>query len=170
MEKAEVLDELHDSRQELLDLLDGLPDETLLEPGVVGGWSIKDILAHLTYWEGQTVTMLFQVARGVGKPTTVHFGKETVDALNQRWFEAGKDRALDMIWQDWTSVRAQTIRRVSEMSKEDLFDAQRFPWMKGEPLWSLIASDTVEHEEEHADSIREWLDQRDAHNNGHQPG
>ena len=70
MNKTELLEALEDSRQEMLEMIEDLADEILLLPGVNGNWSIKDILAHLTYWEGQVVTLLFQVLRGVSKPST----------------------------------------------------------------------------------------------------
>jgi hypothetical protein len=56
-------------------------------------------------------------------------------------------------------VRKQTIRRVSEFNDQDLNDLKRFPWLKETPLWQWIANDSYAHEEEHADAIREWLDQ-----------
>ncbi len=161
MDKTELLEALESNRQEMIEMLEDLPDEILLQPGVVGKWSIKDILAHLTYWEGQMVTLLFQAQRGVTKPTTVHFGSESVDELNQRWYESGKDRPLDRVWEDWVGVRKQMIRRVSDFSDKDLNDPQRFPWLGGRPLYEWILRDSVQHEEEHADQIREWLDRRD---------
>ena len=166
MEKDELIEALEDSREELMDLLDGLSDETLLTAGVVGEWSIKDILAHLAFWEGQMVTLLFQAQRGMEKPSTVHFGKESVDAINARWYEQAQTRELAMVLNDFIGVRKQTIRRVKELSSSDLNDPKRYPWMNGVPLVELILSDTLEHEEEHADQIGEWLDQRDAKNNG----
>lgn len=161
MKKDELLEALEDERQELMEMLEDLPDEALLEAGVMGNWSIKDILAHLVSWEGQTVTLLFQAQRGMDRPSTAHFAKDTVDALNQRWHEESKDRPLEAVWQDWLGVRKQMIRRVSEISEQDLNDPQRYPWQKGVPLYQWILNDSIEHEEEHADQIREWLDRRD---------
>lgn len=158
MDKTELLEALEDGRQELVEMLEDLPDEVMLKPGVCGDWSIKDILAHLTQWEGQTVTLLFQASQGDRKPTTAHFGKETVDEVNQRWYEAGKERPLERVWEDWVSVRKQMIRRVTAFSDTDLNDPQRYSWLKGEPLWQIIANNTFEHDDEHADGIREFLE------------
>jgi len=166
MKKTELLEALEDERAELQEMLEDLPDETLLAAGVMGDWSIKDILNHLTFWEGQTVTLLFQAQRGVPKPSTAHFGRETVDAVNQRWYEEGKERPLEMVWKDWLGVRKQMIRRVSEMTDEDLNNPQRFAWQKGVPLYQWVLNDSIDHEEEHADSIREWLDELDSPNAG----
>ncbi len=161
MDKTELLEALEDSRQEMIELLDGVPEEWMTEPGVVGDWSIKEVLDHLSHWEGQLVTLLFQAKRGVAKPTTPHFGTESVDEVNKRWAEASKERALDMIWQDWMGVRKQTIRRVSEMSDQDLNDPKRFPWQEGVPLYEWIQNDSFGHEEGHADQIRQWLEKRE---------
>jgi hypothetical protein len=173
MDKSELLSELEDQRQEFLDLLEDVPDEWMLVPDVVGEWSIRDVLAHLTAWEGQTVTLLFQVQHEIAKPTTAHFGKETDDEINKRWHEAGKDRPFGLIWEDWLNVRKQMIRRVSDMSEQELNDPKRYPWMNGNPLTQLILEAVLDHEEEHADHIREWLENRDskgpaAGNNGHE--
>jgi len=169
MEKTELIEALEDGREELLEMIEDLPDETLLEPGVMGDWSIKDILAHLAQWEGQTVTLLFQARRGIEQPSTVHFSEETTDAINARWYEQSKSRSLAMVMNDFRAVRKQTIRRINEFSKEELNDPNHFAWLKGVPLAELILSDTVEHEDEHADYIRDWLDQRDSKNNGKGP-
>lgn len=170
MNKSELLETLEDSHQELVEMLENLPEATLLEGGVNGSWSIKDILAHLTYWEGQLVTLLFQAKSGAPKPGTVHFGSESVDAINERWHTQGQGRSLEMIWSDFIGVRKQTIRRVSAFSDTDLQDPQRYPWLSGKPLWMWVVNDTIEHEEEHADDIREWLDQRENKTNGAKPG
>lgn len=162
MKKTELLEALEEERAELQEMLEDLPDEMLLVPGVVGEWSIKDILNHLTFWEGQVVTLVFQAQRGMPKPSTAHFGKETIDAVNQRWYEEGKDRPLEMVWKDWLGVRKQMIRRVSELSEEDLNHPDRFAWQRGVPLYQWILNDSIDHEAEHADLIREWLDTQDS--------
>ncbi|NLG99493.1 MAG: ClbS/DfsB family four-helix bundle protein [Chloroflexi bacterium] len=168
MNKTELIEALEDTHKEMIELLESLPDEVLLEPGVVGDWSIKDILSHLSYWEGQLVTLLFQTLHGTTQPGTVHFKKDvSVDELNRRWYEAGLDRPLEMVWKDFKGVRKQTLRRVSEFSDRDLADPKRYPWLEGRPLWRWIAADTFEHEEEHSDQIREWLDEREERSNGH---
>lgn len=166
MEKKELLEALEDERQEMVELLEDLPDEALQTPGVIGDWTIKDILNHLTFWEGQVVTLLYQARQGMPRPSTAHFGKETVDALNARWYATGLERPLETVWQDWLGVRKQLIRRVAEMTEQDLNDPDRYRWLQGKPLYEWVLNDSIEHEAEHADQIREWLDARDAPRGG----
>ena len=175
MNKTELLEELEDARKELFEMLEDLPDVMLLAPNVMGDWSIKDILAHLTYWEGQMVTMLFQIQRGIDRPSYLELNTRPEEEVNQQAHVMSKDRALEQIWQDWLGVRKQTIRRVSELNERDLTDPRRFSWLNNVPLAQWIADATFLHEEEHAVQIGEWLDQQEEEedsgpsNNGHGP-
>src|SRR5260221_7679022 len=51
--KRELLAKIQSERSRLEETLAPLSDAQLIEPGVVGDWSIKDILAHLSVWEGR---------------------------------------------------------------------------------------------------------------------
>ena len=159
MNKDEILDALEDEREKLLDAIDGLPEEALLEPGVIEGWSIKDVLYHLSMWEAEMVKLLWQASQGQ-KPTTVHFGKIDVDATNAAWLAQGQERSLELVLADFQAVRRQTGRRVDIFSDADLNDPQHYSWLKGRPLWEWIAGDSFEHEAEHAAQIVEWRARR----------
>lgn len=156
MEKSQIIYDLEASREEFLDAIAGLEDEEMLEPGVVGEWSIKDLLAHISRWEGELVTMLFQ-ARAGKKPDRAEIsGQQQIDELNARWHRESRDRSLDLIKSDFRGLRPQTIRRVSEFSNEELNDPELYDWLRDEPLWRWIAVDTFEHEREHAEQVRSW--------------
>ena len=170
MNKNELIESLEDGRAEVIEMLEELPDETMLASGAMGDWSIKDILAHLVQWEGQLVTLLFQARQGMKKPTTAHFDPAPRDEINQRWMITSRERPLDIIWKDFTGIRKQTVRRVSEFTEKELNDPNLYPWLNGTPLWQWIVNDTIEHETEHGDQIFDWLEQNDAGNdkkNGH---
>ncbi len=44
----------------------GLPEEKLLEPGASGEWSVKDIIAHVSTWEGEALKYLPFTCRASG--------------------------------------------------------------------------------------------------------
>src|SRR5258708_19777693 len=69
--KQEVLDEIRRGRADLLDALAGLPDDAMLRAGVVGIWSVKDVLAHLTVWESELITAPSQLDRPTPVPQLV---------------------------------------------------------------------------------------------------
>jgi hypothetical protein len=159
MDKEQLINQLEESREKLLDLVEQLEDEELLEPQAVGTWSVKDLLVHLTLWEAQIITLLWQAKRGQ-RPTTVHFSNESDDQINARWYTENIDRPLDFVLSDFYSVRDQTIRRVEEFSNQDLTDPNRYPWQNGRPLWDWIAGSSFEHESEHIDDLQAFCSEK----------
>ena len=155
MDKLEVKAALKDTRSEFMKMIEGLPEQAMLKPGVNGEWSIKDLMVHISLWEAELVRLLFEAQQGQ-KPTTVHFLGKATDQINQQWYAENRDRPLDRALEDFQAVRRQTIKRVDTLSDEDLTDPQRYPWLEGYPLWKWIAGDTFEHESEHIVQIRKW--------------
>jgi hypothetical protein len=156
MTKDELLQKINASRQALLATLEKVPPERRAEPFSEGGWSVKDILVHLNYWEGQLVTMLFQLRSGA-TPTTLHFSGKNVDEINAAWFLQGKTRSWEMAWSDFNGILNQLLRRVGEFSDIELNRPSFHPRLKDRPLWEWIVGDSFEHEDEHRAAIQEWL-------------
>ena len=155
MNKDEISDALEDERENFLEAIDGLSAEQLQTSGVVGEWSVKDIMIHLSAWEAELVKLLWQARQGQ-KPTTLHFSQIDTDAINQQWFENYRSRSMERVIDDFEAVRKQTIRRLEAFSDDDLNQAQLFTWQGKQPLWEWIANDSFQHENEHAAQIREW--------------
>ena len=155
MKRVEVIEALEKGRQTLMEAVKGLGDEALVEPGVVDQWSIKDLLFHMTMWEAEEVKLLWQASQEQ-TPSTIHFSGMSMDEINAAWSAEGKDRELELVWEDFHGVRKQTLRRLSAFTDKDLEDIGRYPWLKEHPLWKWIAEDTFLHEEEHAEQIKKW--------------
>jgi hypothetical protein len=159
MKKHALLLALEESRDELLDVLDDLEDDEFFIPGVVDDWTIKDVLAHLTMWEAQLITLLWQARHGQ-KPTAIYFSGLSDDEINARWYQEARNRPLNLVLSDFHGARNQTIRRVEEFSEHDLNDPQRFSWSGGSSLWKWIFGSSVEHDREHTEQIKAWVAKR----------
>jgi len=160
MDQVEIISRLNIEQQELMDAIAGLQVETMLEPGVNGEWSVKDILAHLSAWEAELVKLLWQARQGK-RPTTIHFSKDRdIDKTNLTWHAERKDRPLELVLEDLQAVRKQTLRRVAEFTDKELNDPQAFKWLREFPLWEWIASDTFGHGPEHIAQIKAWRQKR----------
>jgi hypothetical protein len=155
MNKQELIAALKKSRQEFIKSIENIPEEDIQKPGVVGEWSIKDLLAHLNLWEAELIKLLWQVQQET-KPTTAHFENKNVDTLNQVWYQENQERPLEMIMSDFRGIRSQTIRRVEAFHEMDLTNPKRYPWLKNQPLWKWIADDSFDHEAEHLEQIKKW--------------
>jgi hypothetical protein len=129
MNKNELLTQLEESREKFLDALGDLQQDQWVVPGVVGEWSIKDILAHLSRWEAEMVKLLWQARQGV-RPTTMHFAQGDVDETNRIWFNEARARSLEHVLEDFHAVRNQTLLRVEAF-------ADKVDRSKNIPGWNL---------------------------------
>lgn len=134
---------------ELLASLDGLSNAQMLEPGVVGDWSVKDILAHVTTWELETLKHLPEIA--AGKPQQRYkdaYGG--LDAFNALKFEENRTRSLDEVRTRLTDTHAQLLDYLETVPDELLHSRERFR--------TRLRWDTYSHYPIHADHIRGWRD------------
>src|SRR5713226_3184308 len=80
MDKQQLLKRLETAWTALKESYTGLSDAQLLEPGVMGDWSVKEILAHLTIWEEEALKYLPLLSNGEKPPRYVRYGG--IDAFN----------------------------------------------------------------------------------------
>ena len=152
--KAELMAAVQKEWDNLQASLDGLTEEQMHLPGVVGDWSIKDVLAHITAWQARLITSMFRAEKGL-TPDTTESGP-AVDRFNQQWYIEMKDRPFEQVWDDLDASYHQILKRLEVSHAEALFDPRHYKWMKGQPFVQYIEGDTSEHYAEHAAQIREW--------------
>jgi hypothetical protein len=153
MKRDELLAALKESRAKMEAALAGLAEAQMVDPGVLGDWSVKDILSHLTAWEAELVTALAKSRQGK-TPKLSGWTQSEIDALNAKWYKENKGRPLDRVLADFRGVRQQTIRQVEALNDREL--AEPKPWLKNRPLFEYIRGDSFEHEAEHTAHILEW--------------
>ena len=153
MNQRDLLKALAASRAEVDAALAGLTEAQMTEPGVLGDWTLKDSLAHLTAWEVELLTALGKWARGQTPKPAGDTEAET-NALNAKWHKDYQARPLDRVRADYGSVRAQTLRQVEHLTDADLATPRK--WLKGGTLHDMILSETIEHDAEHLPQIRAW--------------
>lgn len=161
MNKSELLEALETNHEQFLSLVEGVAVEELEQPGVMGEWSVKDIMSHLLIWEAETIKLLF-MAHINRKPDTAHFKTISDDEQNAIWYNKFKDRPYELVWQDYATIRDQTIERIAEFSDADLTNPSRYPWLQGRSLCQILESFILEHEAEHTAALKLWREKRDA--------
>ncbi len=85
MKKDQVLKRLEKAWATFQESYSGLSDPQLMEPGVMGEWSVKDILAHVTTWEEEALKYLPLILTGGKPPRYIQFGG--IDAFNAQMAE-----------------------------------------------------------------------------------
>ncbi len=153
MQREELLAQLEAVRGKVEDLLAGLSPAQMVTPGVLGGWSVKDMLAHITAWEVDALTNLGKVKRGV-KPGTTRWTAAKIQAQNEQWHAEMKDRPMERVLADFRGARRQTRRLLEGMSDQE---AQApAAWLQGRSVVEYIDSHTSDHEAEHLEHLRGW--------------
>ncbi len=158
MEKAQVLEAITSERNHLDSLIAPLSDAQLCQPGLAGGWSVKDVLAHIAAWEKRCLDGIETGLRG-GTPIWPEAGYtwQDTDRLNEETFQENKDRSLEDVQTESRKSYEQFLALVERLSDEDLNDPQRFPWTEGESILAFIADNSYNHYREHSEQIRAWL-------------
>lgn len=156
--KEEILEAILSEREALETTLDQLSEEQKTQPGAEDGWSVKDILAHITDWEKRLLLWIDESIQGE-RPQRPAPGMtwDDLDRLNELTYLANKDRSLEEVEIDFHSSYQKALKTVQALSEEDLIDPKRFSWRKGDPLWLMVAANTWEHYKEHRETIIEWL-------------
>ena len=137
-------------------LLNGLNEEDLLTtPGVNGSWSIKDNIAHLTWWQQRVLTTLQQVRDSGGADPIDPMNGLSEDEINERVYQENKDRPLQAVWDDFRAVSPALIKHVETLTEEQINNP--LTSTRKYPLFGWILGNTFGHYHEHTHIILEWL-------------
>ena len=144
-------------------LIAEIPEKRMLEPALPGDWSIKDVIAHVNWYEREMVNVVENRAL-LGS----HLWEFPADERNIPIYEQNKDLPLKQVLAEHSELFEQLWGLVSQLDDEDLVDASRFDQMPAdwEP-WRVIASNTYEHYQQHIPDIRAWLAEGDLNHHSH---
>jgi len=129
--------------QDFLGAFAGLPEKALLEPGVVGPWSVRDILCHITTWEGEFLKVLPLIL--TGKPMPRYRG---IDAFNAREQEKKRKLSLDQVRRELAATHERLVSALASLPATTNAIENR--------LRRRLRLDTHHHYREHAAQISAW--------------
>jgi Protein of unknown function (DUF1706) len=166
MTKADVLDHLRRERANWEATLAQVDEARMMEPGVAGEWSVKDVVAHATFYVQFSADQLEAMARGetemVLRPdTTPETQAEDMHARNAAVYSLNRDRPLREVLDDDRREYARLLVAIERLPEATLNDAQSYPWLEGAAVWRLADGNGWGHYAEHTAGIRAWLTERD---------
>ncbi len=151
--KTEVLQRMTDTRDRLWRAIEGLTAEQMVQPGVNGEWSVKDILAHMAFWEERCLNRLRLVVAG-RLDQIQYINPDEVDGINYRAWQERREWTLDRVVTRLKAVREELVAALAVLTDEQLTASPTQI-----PVWQMIAVDTFEHDEEHISQILRWREQ-----------
>jgi hypothetical protein len=147
MDRAQLLKRVDTAWQALLASYAGLSEAEMTAPGAVGDWSIKDIIAHVTWWEEEALTHLPVILAG-GRPARYSVTYGGIDAFNALMVERKRDLALAEVLRERDATHRRLIDFIHTVPEEQFFRETRFR--------RRLRLDTYGHYRLHAEVIRAW--------------
>jgi hypothetical protein len=147
MNRQQLLQKLDQAWAEIKESYAGLSDSQLTEPGVMGDWSVKDILAHVTWWEEEALKHLPLIIKE-GRPPRYSTQYGGIDAFNALMTERKQDLSLADVLQQQEETHRRLIDYLQSAPEEQFTQATRFR--------HRLRLDTYSHYPKHAKAIREW--------------
>jgi hypothetical protein len=150
------------NRQQLLNRLDtawvafqasyaGLSSARLVEPGVAGDWSVKDVIAHVTWWEEEALRHLPLIIAGDRPPRySVAYGG--IDAFNAMMAERKRDLSLSDILTQQEDTHRRLVDFIQSVPEDQITRETRFR--------HRLRLDTYSHYPIHTKAIEEWRQRR----------
>jgi hypothetical protein len=157
--RSELLEAIRTEHNRLEVTLAQLDEAQMIRPGVVGDWSVKDILAHIVAWEQRMVRWVGEALQG--KLPADPDNWDQVHALNAQIYQENRDRSLADVLEEFPRSYQEALHVAETTGEKDLLDPGRFAWREGKPLWKVVAANTCWHYREHDESIRAWLAARE---------
>jgi hypothetical protein len=79
------------------------------------------------------------------------------DAFNKKTTAENAGRDLDRIFDDLQGSRYQLEQWLEEFSHHDLTHIRKYKWLKGKPLWQLVAENSYLHEAAHLPALSQLV-------------
>ena len=159
LRKKELLEEIRRERGSLDDTLARIPVRRMTKAGVTpGGWSVKDILAHLVEWQDMNLHWYAAGLRGE-KPAMPAPGYtlRELPRLNHMIYLKHHRRPLEDILNDYRTYHERIVALIETLPDTDLATLGKFSWTG--PSWTLsdyLRASTAAHDLWARTRIRRW--------------
>jgi uncharacterized protein (TIGR03083 family) len=150
--KIDFIDRIRASRSELDEVVRSIDPRLMTAPGACGDWSVKDVLAHITWHEQEMFNVVLNRAL-VGSD----LWNVSLELRNQTIYEENRDRDLKDVLEDYRVVFESLMEVMGSLTDEDLLEASHFAEMPSNwKPWEVIASNTYEHYDDHLAGLAAW--------------
>jgi hypothetical protein len=147
MKKQQLLSKLEKAWTNFQESYTGLTDAQMLEPGVTGDWSVRDLLAHVSWWEEEAVKHLPLILSGKRPPRySVLYGG--IDAFNAMRRDQKLSLSLIEVRKEAAETHQRLVEYINSVPEEQIVLEERFQ--------RRLRLDTYSHYPIHARVIRAW--------------
>jgi uncharacterized damage-inducible protein DinB len=136
--------------EQLLPLID-------IQKFIYPGWTLKDLLAHISGWDDAIIISL----RAHISKKIKHFPSiQNLDEYNKFSVTYRKSLDYEQVLKEWRLTRLELITLIEQLTEEEFSTPVSIPWGEKEHITSLIDL-FHDHEEHHMKDILLWLSHPD---------
>jgi hypothetical protein len=140
MTKEELIRRIRESRGRIEDLCAKATLQELEDrPDPQSDWTIKALIAHLTFWEHATL----DVVAGLASADSL----KNVHAINSGLLAKSSEQPVAEVLREFAKSGERLTQQIEALSDEELQEPA--PWGDGIPLIEHLADDTYVHYQEH---------------------
>jgi hypothetical protein len=156
MDKDKLLDSIIKERARWEAVLEEVGSERMTESGVVGVWSVKDLIAHVTWSENEMLKLLGD--RSLRNASRLW--ELPLDERNRIVYEENRGRSLDDVMEEAVQMYQGVLEEIQALSQEDLHNPSHYEGMPSDWIpWQIIMGNTYKHYAEHTKDITNWLEE-----------
>ena len=144
-----LLHRMDETRSKIEELLPQIDPQKEIYPG----WTIRDMLAHMTGWDDATIDSMR--AHMFEQPPSVP-AIRSLDEYNAHTVSSREDLDYERVLKEWRLTRLVLRSIIEELPEDKFFSPVIVPW--GEKATVTYLVDMFrDHEEEHTQDILAWL-------------
>lgn len=144
--KEQLIHEILKEHAALETFLATLTPEEMVIPAIVGPWSVKDVLTHLTAWEQMCLGWYRAGKRGERpKMPAEGYSWRQIPELNHYLYEAHRDEPLEVVLHQFDASYHEILAAIRSMTDDELFTPQVYAWTGSTTLGSYMTSATCSH-------------------------
>jgi len=147
MTRQQVLNKLEAAWVDFHQSYAGLTPAQMVQPGVMDNWSVKDLIAHVGWWEEETLKHLPGVLNKIRPPkySDLYGGLDAFNALmTQKW----QPLSMEQIHRKVDQTHAELVAYLRDIPEEQFSSKTRF--------YHRLRVDTFGHYPFHTQAIRDW--------------
>ena len=161
--KSELLERMRAGREEWDALVAQIPDNARTEPALAGGWSVKDLIAHVAAIENWTAAQIRAANEGRAPTDRELYGVEEMppdpegwdlDRENAEIYARYKETPLADVMTFSGQAFADLVAAVEAVSDDDIARSGAQTWTDDRTLLEIIPGQSYAHYEQHADDLR----------------
>lgn len=147
VDKPELIRMMREAHEGMARLIENIPDGRLLDPAM-DGWTGKDLLAHMAWWHDHSA-LVIEALRAGREPYDEADPAYHIDTLNERIHHEHLDDPPELARRAFDESFARLLSALEPVTDEELFTADRRPWLGGEALVEMILWDSSRHYDAH---------------------